>query len=103
MEEIQKEQRNTLYRMEDQENRYKRKNLRIRGLPEIPGVKEELQDKMDKIFGQISTPGVGSKVKFERIHRIRKPPEIAGDVRRDIARFQETLSQDSTVTRIKNR
>lgn len=89
MEEIQKVQRNILYRLEDQENQNRRKNLRIRGLPEIQGEKENIQEKMDVIFGGLINPlDTSSKIKFERVHRIRKPAEISGDVPRDvIARF----------------
>lgn len=45
MDEMQKEQRNLLYKIEYQENRNRRKNLQIRSLPEIQGEKEELQEK----------------------------------------------------------
>lgn len=41
--EVQKDQRRILYQMEDQENRNRRKNLRIRGLPESQEEEEDLQ------------------------------------------------------------
>lgn len=51
MKRVQMEQRNMLYKVEDQENRNRRKNLRIWGLPETQ--EDDLQDKMDKLFGPL--------------------------------------------------
>lgn len=85
MGEMFREQRYMKYKIEDQENRSRRKNIRIRGLPDIQGENEDLQVKMDKIFGHmLGTKKVNNKMLFERIHKIRKPAEIAGDVPRDI-------------------
>lgn len=85
MEALRIEQRNTRYRMEDQENRSRRKNLRIRGLPETQGEKENLQDKMEEIFKDLRKPSDDSnKLKVDRVHRIRKPAEIREDVPRDV-------------------
>ena len=88
VEEISREQRYMRYKMEDQENRNRRKNIRIRGLPEQSG-EDNLQEQMDEIFGHmLGTKDVTNKIKFERIHRIRKPPEVGAEVPRDvIARF----------------
>lgn len=47
---LQKEQRDIMYRLEDQENWNRRKNLRIRG---VPDTQEDMQIKMDKIFRQM--------------------------------------------------
>lgn len=46
---------------------------------------------MDTIFGHMVKTVINtSKIKFKRIHQIRKPPEITGDVPRDvIARFHK--------------
>lgn len=89
MEELQCEQRHMRYKIEDQENRNRRKNVRIRGLPETQG--ELLKDKMDKVFGPLlGRPTEQKKITFERVHRIRKPTDIAGEVLRDvIARFHD--------------
>lgn len=85
IEEIQREQRNLRYRLEDQENRNRRKNLRIRGLPEKEGGKENLQEIIDQIFGDRLDPTENrSKIKLDRAHRVRKPVEIRGDAPRDV-------------------
>lgn len=101
---IQLDQRHILYKIEDHENRNRRKNLRIRGLPEIQGEKEDLQEKMEGIFGHMVRRGSKtSKIKYERIHRIRKPPEIAGDVPRDvIARFHNFQDKEQIRACLKN-
>lgn len=46
------EQRDLAYKMEEQENRSRRKNLRIRGLQE-PTDGEDLVEKMKKIFNTL--------------------------------------------------
>lgn len=67
-----------LCKVEDQENCNRRKNLRIRGLPETQ--EEDLQDKMDKVFGPLLRRSITEKIKFERIHRIRKPVDMAREI-----------------------
>lgn len=71
-----------MYRIEDQENSRRRKNFRIWRLPDLQ--REDLQEKMDKVFGHMLGLPEIEKIKFERIHRIRKPAEIAGDIQRDV-------------------
>ena len=88
------------YRMEDQENRNRRKNLRIRGLPDLEG--EDLQVKLDKLFGHILGKIETEKIKFERIHRIRKPAELAAGIPRDvIARFHNFQDKEQIWQRLK--
>lgn len=85
---LQKDHRCTLYRLEDQENRNRRKNLRIRGVPDIQG--EDLQAKMDNIFGHMLglTETEKNNLFLERVHRVRKPAALAAEIPRDIiARF----------------
>lgn len=82
---LQKEQRYIRYKMEDQENRSRRKNLRIRGLPEAHGEKENLQEKMEEIFKDLKSPcNISGNLNLDRVHRIRKPAEIRGDTPRDV-------------------
>lgn len=92
-----------MIKIEDQENRNRRKDLRIRGLPEMQGEGEDLQEKMDKIFGHmLSASEASSKINFERIHRVRKPAEMAGDVPRDvIARFYNFYDKEQIRTYVK--
>lgn len=96
MEAMQIEQRNIRYKLEDQENRSRRKNLRIRGLPESQGEAENLQEKMEVIFKDLINPSeVSRKLKLDRVHRIRKPPEIRGDAPRDvIMQFHNYLDKE---------
>lgn len=50
------------------------KNLRIQGLPDLQG--EDLQEKMDKVFGHMLYLTVTDKIKFEKKFNIRKPVEL---------------------------
>lgn len=80
MEELEKYQRYMRYRIEDQENRNRKRNMRIRGLPDQQG--EDLQEKIDKVFGHMLGKSETDKINIERIHRIRKPAEMAGEILR---------------------
>lgn len=87
MEALNNGKRELAYKLEDQENRNRRKNLRIRGLPEsIQG--QDLMGKIQTIFN----PVIGREanpIKFERVHRIRKTKGILMETPRDvIVRFQ---------------
>lgn len=59
---------------------------------------------MDEIFGLLTgTTELQSKIKFERIHRIRKPPKVAADVPRDvIARFHKYQDKENIRTYMKS-
>lgn len=83
IEEMQREQRDLRYKLEDQENRSRRKNLRIRGLPEPQGEGENLQEKIDQIFGGLIKPDDKS-IKLDRVHRLKKPAEISRETPRDV-------------------
>lgn len=52
MADLRKEPINVLYKLEDQENRNRRKNLRVRGIPEA-NKGEDLKEKMKKIFNPL--------------------------------------------------
>lgn len=96
--------RNLRYRLEDQENRSRRKNLRIRGLPEMQGEGENLQEKVDQIFGGLIDPTENNKrIKLDRVHRIRKPAEISREAPRDvIVRFHNYQDKEKIRARLKN-
>lgn len=81
-------QRKILYKLEHQENQNRRQNLRICALPEERG--EDLRKIMNTIFSPLLLDkGVEKCLKIERIHRVRKPKNIAADRPRDIiVRFQ---------------
>ena len=95
MRKMKMEQRNMLYKIEDQENRNRRKNLRIRGLPE-KGPTEKLEETLEKLFNPLLGKATTDKIEFERIHRLRKPTNLPKEKTRDvIARFHkyETRAQ----------
>lgn len=95
--------RNLRYRLEDQENRSRRKNLRIRGLPEAQGERENLQEKVDQIFGGLINPAENKKIKLDRMHRIRKPAEISKEAPRDvIVRFHNYQDKEMIKASLKN-
>lgn len=102
MAELKREHRYTLYRLEDQENRNRRKNLRIRRVPDR--LEEDLQEIMDKIFGhRLGLTGT-EKIKFERVHRIRKPAGLAAETPRDIiARFHNFQDKEQIWVSLKNK
>lgn len=81
------ELRNMAYKIEDQENRNRRQNLRLRGI--IEEEREDLKKKMEEIFNLILGEATESQIKIERVHRIRKPPNLPAGLPRDIIlRFQ---------------
>lgn len=99
---LQRDQRDAMYRLEDQENRNRRKNLRIRGVPDMQG--EDLQVKMDKIFGHLLGLKETEKIKFERVHRVRKPATLAAEISRDIiARFHYFQDKEQIWQSLKNK
>lgn len=94
------EVRNIQYKLEDQENRSRRKNLRVRGLPET--VKDaELEDVLWEVFIKALKREASMPLLFERFHRTQKMKKVAGDLPRDvIARFhhydmKEQVSQST--------
>ena len=81
--------RNARYKLEDQENRSRRKNLRIKGLPEE--VKDtELGEVLRGIFNTALKREATAPMHFERVHRIQKFYNTQRDLPRDIiVRFLE--------------
>lgn len=61
-------QKKILYRIEDQENREKRQNIRLRSVPENKG--EDLRSIFSIIFGPLLGEGLEDLPKIERIHRV---------------------------------
>lgn len=80
---LKKEQQEQIYKIEDQENRERRKNLRIRGLPE-PTQAENLIEIMNKIFNPILGKEESNIIKIERVHKIRRPQGLSMEKPRDI-------------------
>lgn len=81
------EMRNIRYRLEDQENRSRRNNLRIRGLPESVKT-SDLEKMLCEVFNKILDKEISSPIHFDRVHRIQKANMVPTDVARDVvARF----------------
>lgn len=59
---VKKDQQQPAYRLEDQENRDRRKKLRIRGLPD-PAQTENLTEKIRKVFNPILGKEDGNPIK----------------------------------------
>ena len=83
------EMRNLRYKLEDQENRSRRNNLRVRGLPESVENKD-LEDVIREIFNKIRKKEVKSPLVFDRIHRVQKSMKAPSESSRDvIVRFSQ--------------
>ena len=81
-------QREQAYKLEEQENRDRRKNIRIRGVPETTEA-EDLSETIRKICNPILEREITSPLKIERAHRIRRARERAQEYPRDIiVRFE---------------
>lgn len=68
-------QQEQAYKLVDQENRDRRKNIRIRGVPEIPH-QEDLTEIIKKICNALTNKETTHPIKIERAHRLRRPREL---------------------------
>lgn len=80
--ETQKNQRMILYKLEDQENRSRRKNIRIRSAPEKEG--EDLKKLINTIFWPLIDREGEDCLKIERIHRVGYARNVRTERPRDI-------------------
>lgn len=81
MKKMQYDNRALIYKLEEQENQSRRQNLRVRDLSEQQN--EDLRKKMQRLFNLV----LGKKdeiLRIDRVHRIRKPPNMRQDIPRDI-------------------
>lgn len=62
-----------------------------------------MQLKMEEIFRDLMDPAeAGRKLKLDRVHRVRKPPEIRGDAPRDIiVRFHNFTDKEQITSNLK--
>ena len=75
--------RASLYKLEDLENRNRRNNLRIRGLPEATGdndLEPSLRGILNTILGRPPT----DPLRFDRVHRALRPRNLSSDLPRDV-------------------
>uniref|UniRef100_A0A803J6A6 L1 transposable element RRM domain-containing protein n=1 Tax=Xenopus tropicalis TaxID=8364 RepID=A0A803J6A6_XENTR len=68
---------------EDQENRSRRNNIRVRGIPETVQ-NEEIHAVLLQIFNSILKKEPDSEIKIERAHRVQKPKAAPLNAPRDI-------------------
>lgn len=64
--------RDTRRHLEDLDNRGRRNNIRIRGLPEAEG-SEDLQLILEAIFNRLLGDPISTKIKLDRAHRALHP------------------------------
>lgn len=76
-------QQEQAYKLEDQESRDRRKNLRIRGVPETSH-QEDLIEIIKKICNPLMNKETTNPIKIERAHRLKRPRELPQENPRDI-------------------
>ena len=79
---LKQNQRQLQYRLEDQENRNRRKNLRIRSIKEEKG--EDLRKILNNLFLPLLENGAEEPLKIERVHRVGRIRGGGGNWPRDI-------------------
>lgn len=72
-----------LYKIEDQENRNRRNNIRIRGLPEATG-DEDLLPSIQGIFNGLLGQAADRPLKIDRVHRGLRPRNLSSDIPCDV-------------------
>lgn len=75
--------RMALYKIEDQENRKRRNNIRIRGLPEATG-DDDLLPSLRGIFNVLLGRTADHPLKIDRAHRDLRPRNLSSETLRDI-------------------
>lgn len=93
---LKQEQQEQAYRFEDQENKDRRKNLRIRGLPESSQT-ENLMDVIGRVFNPTSINEAMNELRIERAHRTRRPLGLRGEAPREIIVRFESLEEKSQI------
>ncbi|XP_018409373.1 PREDICTED: dynein heavy chain 3, axonemal-like [Nanorana parkeri] len=90
------------YKAEDQENRNRRNNLRLRGIPETVGDRE-LADKIRETFNDMLKRPRTTEIIFDRVHRMRRPIASGGENPRDvIVRFHYYADKAQITESMKN-
>uniref|UniRef100_A0A8C5QII1 Transposase n=1 Tax=Leptobrachium leishanense TaxID=445787 RepID=A0A8C5QII1_9ANUR len=70
--------------LDDQDNRGRRNNLRLRGLPESPDGKEMLTEILRPIFNSLLRRPIDTPIHFDRAHRSLKPKGTPNMTPRDV-------------------
>lgn len=80
---LKQEQLEQAYRLEDQLNKEKRKNVRIRGVPEAPQT-ENIIEVIGQVLNLSSINEARNELKIERAYRTRRPIGLSNETPRDI-------------------
>lgn len=94
--------RANLYKLEDLENRSRRNNLRIRGLPEATrdsDLEATIRGVLNMILGRAAT----ESLRFDRIHRALRPRNLAVELPRDvICRLHYFEDKNAVMIKLRN-
>lgn len=100
---LQKANRSLLYKLEDQENRSRCKNLRIKGLPEKFG-KEDLVSVLQQLLNPLLDRETTDPLKLDRAHGIaRYPRNISENPRDVIIKFHYEEEKDKILGKLRQR
>lgn len=103
LKEMKIDQRNLAYKLEDQENRDRRNNLRVKGMSE-GAAKEDLHTSMRKLFNPLMNKKEEEPMELERVHRIGRILGRNKDLPRDvIVRFYKYEDRDRIWRSLKGR
>lgn len=80
---LKQEQQEQACTLEDQENKERRKNLRIRRFPELPQT-ENLIEVIGQVLNPTSTNEAINELKIKGAHRTRRPLDLPNETSRDI-------------------
>lgn len=75
--------RMALYKTEDQKNRNRRNNIRIRGLPQATR-DDDLLPSIQGIFNTLLGLPAENFLKIDRVHRALRPRNLSSDIPRDV-------------------
>lgn len=75
--------RSSLYKLENLENRNRRNNLRIRGLPEATR-DTDLEPTIRGVLNSVLGKPVIDPLRFDRVHRALRPHNLATELPRDV-------------------
>lgn len=91
----------TRLHLEDLDNRGRRNNIRIRGLPEVEGV-EDLQTTLESIFNRLLDAPTANKILMDRAHRALRPKKPNGPPREVICRIQDYTLKEKIMFAARN-
>lgn len=91
----------TQLHIEDLDNRGRRNNIRVRGLPEAEGA-EDLQTTLESIFNKLLNDSATGKILMDRAHRALRPKKLNGPPRDVICRVQDFALKEKIMLAARN-